>query len=150
MVGQGILRRDIETAARRFGIADRLLLPGVVSNVLPMMQAFDVFLLTSYGEGLPNVVIEAQWAGIPVVATKAGGVAEALDLGVTGWVIDPPDPDRLAERILSLLSAPEAIAQARVAGAALIRDRFGMRRMIDETVQVYSRGRVKDRVPAVS
>jgi glycosyltransferase involved in cell wall biosynthesis len=137
MVGQGILKREIEQTARRFGIAERLLLPGVVDNILPVMRAFDLFLLTSFGEGLPNVVLEAQWAGLPVVATNAGGVVEAVEPGVSGWVVDPPNPMRLAERVTWLLRSPEVMARARDEGPALIRRRFGMRRMIDETLQVY-------------
>jgi glycosyltransferase involved in cell wall biosynthesis len=140
MVGQGILKQEIEQAARRFGIADRLLLPGVVNNVLPVMRAFDLFLLTSFGEGLPNVVLEAQSAGLPVVATRAGGVVEAMEPGITGWVVDPPDPMRLAERVTWLLSSPDVMARARAEGPALIRSRFGMRRMIDETLRVYGLG----------
>ena len=108
MVGQGILKREIEQTARRFGIVERLLLPGVVDNVLPMMRAFDVFLLTSFGEGLPNVVLEAQSAGLPVVATNAGGVVEAVQPGVTGWIVDSPNAELLAERVTALLDQSRA------------------------------------------
>lgn len=137
LVGQGILRREIEDSARRLGIAERLVLPGVVSDVLPIMQVFDAFLLTSYGEGLPNVVLEAQWTGTPVIATEAGGVAEAVEPGVTGWIVDTPDAEGLADRVAWLLNSPEAISRARVEGPALIRRRFGMQRMIDETMEAY-------------
>jgi len=106
------------------------------------MRALGVFLLTSYGEGVPNVVLEAQWAGTPVVATKAGGVAEALELGVSGWIVDPPDADRLAQRVSWLLGDHGARALAQTAGPELIRSRFGLQRMLDETVQAYDLRRV--------
>ena len=138
LFGQGVLEREIAKAAQTLGFAHRLILPGIVDDVLPVMRALDVFLLTSYGEGVPNVVLEAQWAGTPVVATKAGGVAEALELGVSGWIVDPPDADRLARRVGWLLGDPGARAQARTAGPELIRARFGLERMIDETVQAYN------------
>jgi glycosyltransferase involved in cell wall biosynthesis len=137
LFGQGILEREIAKAARNLGLAHRLLLPRIVDDVLPVMRALDVFLLTSYGEGVPNVVLEAQWAGTPVVATKAGGVAEALELGVSGWVVDPPETDRLADCVSWLLGDPGARARARTAGPELVRARFGLQRMIDETVQTY-------------
>jgi len=137
LFGQGILKQDIAEMARRRGIADRLLMPGITGEVLSVMRALDVFLLTSSGEGVPNVVIEAQWAGTPVVATRAGGVAEALELGVSGWIVDPPDPDRLAGCVNRLLADPGARSRARAAGPELVRARFGLQRMIDETVQVY-------------
>jgi glycosyltransferase involved in cell wall biosynthesis len=140
LFGQGILEQDIAEMARRRGIADRLLMPGITGEVLSVMRALDVFLLTSSGEGVPNVVIEAQWAGTPVVATRAGGVAEALELGVSGWIVDPPDPDRLAGCVNRLLADPGARSRARAAGPELVRARFGLQRMIDETVQVYGLG----------
>ena len=142
LFGQGILEREIAKAARNLGLAHRLLLPGIVDDVLPVMRALDVFLLTSFGEGIPNVALEAQWAGTPVVATKAGGVAEALELGMSGWVVDPPDADRLARCVGWLLGDPSARAQARTAGPRLIRMRFGLQRMIDETMQAYDLWRV--------
>jgi len=137
LCGQGVLEQEIAKAVQSLRLAHRLLLPGIVDDVLPVMRALDVFLLTSYGEGVPNVVLEAQWAGTPVVATKAGGVAEALELGVSGWIVDPPDADRLARRVGWLLGDTGARAQARIAGPELIRARFGLERMIDETVQAY-------------
>jgi glycosyltransferase involved in cell wall biosynthesis len=137
LFGQGILEPQIAKAARDLGIGERLILPGITGDVLPVMRALDVFLLTSYGEGVPNVVLEAQWAGTPVVATRAGGVSEALDLGRSGWIVDPPDADQLAGRVTWLLGDPVARAQARSAGPELIRARFGLQRMIDETTQAY-------------
>jgi glycosyltransferase involved in cell wall biosynthesis len=137
MFGSGILAAEIKEAANRLGIGERLIMPGITAEVLPAMRAFDVFLLTSYGEGVPNVVLEAQWAGTPVVATAAGGVAEALDPGVSGWVVDPADPARLADRVNWLLANPEMRASARCAGPRFVQARFGLKRMIDETIAAY-------------
>ena len=137
LFGQGILEREIAKAAQGLGLSHRLVLPGIVDDVLPVMRSLDVFLLTSYGEGVPNVVLEAQWAGTPVIATKAGGVAEALELGISGWIVDPPDADQLARHVSWLLGDPAARARAQAAGPELIRARFGLQRMIDETVQAY-------------
>jgi glycosyltransferase involved in cell wall biosynthesis len=137
LFGQGVLEREIAKAAQSLGLAHRLVLPGIVDDVLSVMRTLDVFLLTSYGEGIPNVVLEAQWAGTPVVVTKAGGVAEALDPGTSGWVVDPPDADRLARCVSWLLGDAGARARARTSGPELIRARFGLQRMIDETVRSY-------------
>ncbi len=137
MFGHGILQADIEKLARARGIAHRLVMPGVAGDVLSAMRAMDVFLLTSSGEGIPNVVLEAQWVGTPVVATEAGGVGEAIDPEASGWIVDPPDPGALARRIIWLLGDPDARARARIAGPALVRQRFGMQRMIEETLQAF-------------
>jgi glycosyltransferase involved in cell wall biosynthesis len=137
LFGRGILEKDVKQSAARLGIGERLIMAGITEDVLPVMRALDVFLLTSFGEGVPNVVLEAQWAGTPVVATQAGGVAEAIDLGASGWVVDPPEADRLAARVCRLLSDPAARAVARTAGPAFVRSRFGLQRMVHETLAVF-------------
>jgi glycosyltransferase involved in cell wall biosynthesis len=148
LFGQGVLENEIRKAAADLGMANRMLLPGLTDNVLPVMRALDAFLLTSYGEGVPNVVLEAQWAGTPVVATKAGGVAEALDVGNSGWVIDPADPEQLARCVTWLLGDAPARLLARQAGPEMVRRRFGVQRMIDETVQAYGFDREVPAAPA--
>ena len=85
--GQGSMREEVLRAAERQGIAARLTLAGVTSDVLSAMSIMDVFLLASFGEGLPNVLLEAQWVGTPVVVTDVGGAKEAVEPGVTGWPI---------------------------------------------------------------
>ena len=137
LFGQGVLEREMAKAAQGLGLAHRLVLPGIVDDVLSVMRTLDVFLLTSFGEGIPNVALEAQWAGTPVVATQAGGVAEALALGESGWIVDPPDADRLARCVSWMLGDAGARAQAQTAGPELIQERFGLQRMIDETVKAY-------------
>jgi glycosyltransferase involved in cell wall biosynthesis len=137
LFGRGDLEREIVEAAAKSGIGDRLVMPGITEDVGPVMRSLDVFLLTSFGEGVPNVVLEAQWAGTPVVATKAGGVAEAIAPGRTGWIVDPPEAEQLARRVCWLLADRKARAEARIAGPEFINQRFGLQRMIEETVAAY-------------
>ena len=103
-------------AAEREGISERLTLAGVTNDVLSAMSIMDVFLLSSFGEGLPNVLLEAQWAGTPVVVTDVGGAKEALDPGVTGWAIDTDVPQHLAARIKWLHDNPAVLQAARIKG----------------------------------
>src|SRR5579884_1467892 len=137
MFGDGILKADVEKAARAGGIAHRLVMPGVSWDLFTAMRAMDVFLLTSYGEGVPNVLMEAQAAETPVVATRAGGAEEAVDPGVSGWIVDPPDAGRLSERVTWLLGDRARRQRAGAAGRAFVRQRFGLERMIEETLEVY-------------
>jgi glycosyltransferase involved in cell wall biosynthesis len=101
------------------------------------MSIMDVFLLTSFGEGLPNVLLEAQWAGTPVVVTDVGGAKEALDPGVTGWAIDTHVPQDLARRIKWLHDNPAVLQDARVKAPKWVRLQFSIGRMIEETIRVY-------------
>ena len=70
-------------------------------------------------EGLPNVLLEAQWVGTPVVTTDAGGAKEAIDPGVTGWCVSSTQPIDLAHHIIALHRDEAALAEARDMGQLL-------------------------------
>ncbi|HVJ53368.1 MAG TPA: glycosyltransferase [Aliidongia sp.] len=135
--GQGVLHGEVEALIGKLGLTDRFSLPGVTDDPLTAISAMDVFLLTSYSEGLPNAVIEAQWVGTPVVATEAGGTREAVDPGRTGWIVDRPSPDAVATAVLHLLDNPELREACETLGPDFVRRQFDMDRMISETVNVY-------------
>ena len=148
--GQGTKHDAVLEAAEREGISHRLTLSGVTNDVLSAMSIMDLFLLTSYGEGLPNVVLEAQWAGTPVVVTDVGGVREAIEPGVTGWAVDSDVPQELAARIKWLHDHPAELQAARVKGPHWVRQQFGVARMIEETVRVYDLASVACRKSAAN
>jgi glycosyltransferase involved in cell wall biosynthesis len=135
--GQGRMRDAVLQAAECEGISHRLTLAGVTSDVVSAMSIMDLFLLTSFGEGLPNVVLEAQWAGTPVVVTDVGGAKEALDPEVTGWAIDTETPQHLAASIKRLHDNPAVLQAARIKGPQWVRQQFGIARMMEETIRVY-------------
>lgn len=135
--GDGTLRQDVERAARRLGLGNRFVMAGVTDNPMAAMRLMDVFLLTSSGEGVPNVVLEAQYAGIPVVATNAGGTADTVHDGSTGWIEYNDEPQRLADRVNWLLREDAVRARCRLAGPEFVRSQFGLQRMIDQTLDAY-------------
>ena len=137
LFGHGELRSEMETAVQRLDLASRLIFAGVTNDILQAISTMDVLLLTSRVEGVPNVVLEAQWMGVPVVATEAGGTAEALEQGVSGWMVDPPAAGGLAERIIWLNENPQARAAVETRGPAFVRQRFGLESMLDQTLKVY-------------
>jgi glycosyltransferase involved in cell wall biosynthesis len=97
----------------------------------------DVFVLTSQSESLPNVLLEAQACGVPVVATRAGGSPEAIDHRHTGWIVDEDNPSAIAEQIVATLNDRSFCERARVSGPRFVAARFGLDRMIEETLQLY-------------
>lgn len=137
LVGSGSMEGSIRDAARSCGIADRLFMPGTEKNPALSLSVMDVFLLTSEFEGTPNVVIEAQGLGVPVVATDAGGTREAVDHGRTGWIVRSREAGELAERVLFVLANPDWSATARRFGPEFTELRFGVERMISETMNMY-------------
>lgn len=137
LLGGGPLEQQIQATAKSLGLTDRLILPGMEKNAAMAIASMDVFLLTSRYEGTPNVAIEAQWLGIPVVSTPAGGTEETLDVGQTGWIVRERDPRAIASQVNSVLDQPGVRQIARDRGPIVAHERFGMKRMIDETLEVY-------------
>ncbi|WP_333670440.1 glycosyltransferase [Elioraea tepidiphila] len=137
LFGQGQLQAEMRNRAATAGIAERVTFAGVTDDPLRAMGMMDVFLLTSYGEGLPNVLIEAQAMGTAVVCTQAGGAPEAVAEGMSGTVVQQRDATRIAEAVLALAGDRAALARARREGPRFVRARFGMARMIAETIEAY-------------
>jgi glycosyltransferase involved in cell wall biosynthesis len=115
IVGEGPERSRIERdiAARRLG--DRVHLAGWRADIPAIMVAGSLLVLSSHWEGLPNVVLEAMAAGLPVVATRVEGVDELVIEAQTGLLVAPRSPKQLAAAIEQMLTAPDA---ARTFGAA--------------------------------
>lgn len=137
IVGDGPLRPALESRASAPDLQGSVIFSGYESNTLAAMAAMDMFLLTSRAEGLPNVLIEAQIAGVPVVTTNVGGAPETLEHSVTGWVLENDHPDAAAQTITRLLRDQVWCTRARANQQRFIRDTFGAERMVDETLAAY-------------
>jgi glycosyltransferase involved in cell wall biosynthesis len=135
--GQGPLREAIEARIGKRGLRKLVVMAGVTDDPFNAMSLMDVLLLTSRGEGLPNVVIEAQSVGTAVVCTNAGGAAEAVNPDKSGWVVDSDDPASLANAVVNLIFNPKTLQTAFEEGPAFVRSKFGIERMIAETVDAY-------------
>jgi glycosyltransferase involved in cell wall biosynthesis len=135
--GYGPAKADMERRIHELGLAGRARLVEPISDVGLYYQAFDVALLTSIVEGLPNMLIEAQAAGCPVVSTDVGGVREAISDGVTGMAVEPRSAQELAAAVLTILQDTSWRERARIQGPLFVAKNFGLKRMLDELVKVY-------------
>jgi glycosyltransferase involved in cell wall biosynthesis len=135
--GAGPMRAEVDVAAGRSGLGRNLHCPGTIADTALGLSLLDVFLLTSRAEGTPNVVLEASALGIAVVATAAGGTREAIDEGVTGYLVEPAEPAVIAKRIAQVLQAADWRARVQAAGPAFAERHFGLDRMISETLALY-------------
>lgn len=129
--------RRVEEEVRRRGLGSRVRLLGLRRDLERVLPAFDLFLHTSAMEGFPNSVMEAMAAGLPVVATAAGGTPELVLEGETGFLAPVGDVERLAERASALLADPERRRRMGEAGARRVRHTFSLPRMVDATARVY-------------
>ena len=137
IAGYGELQDRIVRRIASLGLVDRVAMPGASTDVGLIYAALDVILLTSVIEGVPNVLIEAQACGRPVVALDVGGVSEAISQDRTGRVVRERSPRRLAEVVIDVLGEPAWAARARAEGPAFVASRFGVDRMVTETLELY-------------
>jgi glycosyltransferase involved in cell wall biosynthesis len=137
IVGDGELRHELEALSRRLGLERRCLFAGFRGDLDRLIPAFTVFCLSSHMEGLGTSLLDAMAFGVPVVATAAGGIPEAVVDGVTGRVVPPRDADALAAALVDALDNPERRAAWGRAGRQRFEERFTADRMVDATLAVY-------------
>jgi glycosyltransferase involved in cell wall biosynthesis len=89
------------------------------------------------GEGSPVAIVEAMMAGVPVVATDAGGTRELVEDGVTGWLVPPGRPDALAAKIAWVHSNPAGARAVAARAREVARDRFNLDRAAEHLIRVY-------------
>lgn len=103
IVGSGKEANRLEDEIKNRDLKNEVLLMGRIRNLSDLLSAADVFILPSLWEGLPNALLEAMSAGLPVIATRVGGIPEVLTDGETGILVDPKDSGALAGAIERLL-----------------------------------------------
>jgi glycosyltransferase involved in cell wall biosynthesis len=111
LVGDGPLRSELEKQAADLGISDRVLFAGMRMDIPAVLSAIDVYVMSSKSEGLPVSLLEAMSAEKPVVATKVGGIPEAVTDRREALLVQPNDPSALADAINEVISDPELAAQ---------------------------------------
>ena len=139
LAGDGELRNSAEALAKELGVANRVRFLGYVSDMGSWYSAFDAFLLVSENEGTPVVAIEALAAGVPVVATDAGGTRTVVDDGETGFVLPVGDIPGLASALARLRDHEELRTRFAAAGRTRMRERFSVDRMVDDVDALYAK-----------
>ncbi|MBK7972241.1 MAG: glycosyltransferase [Deltaproteobacteria bacterium] len=127
------------TSGRALGLLDGCLtFAGRQREPARYFAAADASLLTSVAEGCPNVALESQALGVPIVLTRAAGSPEAVLDGVTGFVCEVGDIDALAARLADLADHPDAARAMGERGRPFIAERFSIARMVAETSAVHA------------
>jgi len=136
LVGGGERETFFRKNAGELGLRDNVIFLGERRDVPQILAASDIFVLSSNWEGLPRSTIEAMMAGLPVVATRVGGVPELVEDGGTGFLVPPRDPNALAEALQRLIADPELRRRMGQAGREKALKEFTLDRMLRETEDV--------------
>ncbi len=139
LVGDGERRSPLQDLARDLGIAEHVRFAGRRPNRPNLHHLFDVSVLCSLSEGLPNSILEAMAAGRPVVATRVGACADAVLDEVTGLLVPPAEPERLAGAIDRLLSDPVLARTLGGAGRERAREAYSAESALSALEALYER-----------
>lgn len=137
VVGEGEERADLERRAARAGVASRFRLLGFRKDVPDLLAAFDVLAAPSHMEGLNTSILDAMALGRPVVASRVGGIPEAVVHGETGLLVPPGDPDALARAVRRLADDPALARRLGEAARRRVREKFSADAMVEGTLEVY-------------
>jgi glycosyltransferase involved in cell wall biosynthesis len=142
LVGDGPLRRDIESTAARAGISDRVSFAGWTEDLIGVYAAMDVCVLSSLNEGTPVALIEAMASGKPVIATAVGGVPDVVDDGRTGLLVPARDADGFAAAMVALAHDSARRTEMGQSARHDVVSRFSHLRLVEDIDRLYT-----DRLP---
>jgi glycosyltransferase involved in cell wall biosynthesis len=137
VVGYGPEEQRLKEMAEKLGLGERVRFAGYQQDVWAWLAACDVFALSSDWEGMPNAVLEAMAAGLPVVATAVGGTPDVVVQGATGLLVPPDDAKALAAALDRLIHDPGLRRTMGAAGRQRVRARFSLQQMVERTQALY-------------
>ena len=147
LIGDGPLMDQVSRLVRRYGLNERIHLIGRSHQIYSWLQEFDALLLTSEFEGLPNVLIEAQGFGVPVLATNAGGASETFIEGETGFLADSDEPSSLAAKLLMMLKDDAWRENASKQSKLNARSKFSIETAAENFVELYDSIEFDEAIP---
>ncbi|HEX4600974.1 MAG TPA: glycosyltransferase [Gemmatimonadales bacterium] len=137
ILGTGPERAPLERRARALGVAARIRWHGAMTDAARLFAAFDVFVLSSRTEGTPIVLFEAMAAGVPIVATRVGGVPDVVS-AAEAKLVPADDPSALAAAIRAVQDAPATAAWRAGAARARLAQDFGVAPWLERYETIYA------------
>jgi glycosyltransferase involved in cell wall biosynthesis len=138
LIGEGQQRNQLVELARARGLQDRIRFCGHMPHAATLLSAFDIFLFPSRSEGLGYAALEAGNASLPVVASRAGGIPEIIEDGISGLLVTPNDVDGFTNALASLLTDTERRTRLGEALHNRVHTSFSVQQMIENTLALYS------------
>jgi sugar transferase (PEP-CTERM/EpsH1 system associated) len=137
LVGDGPLRARLAERIAAAGLQDVAWLAGPRSDVAPVMRSFSLFALPSMAEGTPVTLLEAMASGLPVVASRVGGIPELVQDGATGTLVPAGDPEQLALALASYVSDSARVRLHGLAGRARVEQHYSIAAMLASYLALY-------------
>jgi glycosyltransferase involved in cell wall biosynthesis len=138
IIGDGLLRPQLEEQARTSGIADRVRFAGWRGDLEQVYAASDIFVLTSRNEGTPVALIEAMASGVASISTDVGGVRDVIGSPEVGTLVPFGDADALADAVIRLSASPDLREKIGRAARMSVAQRFHSRRLVSDVAALYT------------
>ena len=135
IAGTGPQEQNIKNLVKELGLGEQVLMLGHQDDIPSLLRALDVFVLPAQEEALGTALVEATAMGVPVIATRIGGIPEVV--GETGLLFESEDVEALANHLRTLIRSPELAARLRVQGAARARELYDENIMVRRTEELY-------------
>jgi len=139
LVGDGPLAPTLRETIARLRLQDRVHLAGLRRDVAAVLNDMDVLVSSSHSEAMPLAVMEAMASGVPVVATRVGGVPDMIAQGESGWLVAPNDFDEIAARLVQILATPGELERMGRAARARAVDKMSLADTVDRMAQLLTR-----------
>jgi len=137
IVGEGSERQSLERESKELGLENRVYFCGFRDDMASVFRALDLYILPSLSEGVPLTLLEAMFYGVPVVATRVGGVPEVIRHGVNGMLVPPNDTRALAETMVDSLTNQEETTKRVVEAKQKIDKEYSVERWLDIIGGIY-------------
>jgi glycosyltransferase involved in cell wall biosynthesis len=137
IIGTGFDEDKLRNLASKLGITNNVRFLGHSREVVKYYQASDIFVLPSYAEGMPNSLLEAMACGLPVIASRIGGVVDVVEDGKSGILVEPGDVSGLASAMVRLLKDAELRQRLGAEARKRIVEGFSIDRMAEEYIKLY-------------
>jgi glycosyltransferase involved in cell wall biosynthesis len=145
-IGDGVMRPELERAIDSRGLRGVVHLLGKRTDALWLARDFNVGVLTSMWEGLPNVLMEYMFWGLPVITTNAGDCTELVEHQRTGYVVEKNDLAAMSAYVLRLIEDRTAASEIGRRGRERLENDFSVKSMVEKTVAVYQEARARKQV----
>lgn len=137
IMGQGPLEPDIRAAIQQKGLGDRVVMTGFLEDLPALLPNLEALVHPALAEGLGVILLQAAASGLPIVASRVGGMPEAIRDGETGWLIEPGDSAALTAAMLKLLEDPQAARAMGAAGRQYMAREFSIETMVAGNLGIY-------------
>lgn len=137
VVGDGPERKSLDLLVRKLGLKKYVYFCGFRNDIKNVFQSLDLYVLPSFNEGIPLAMLEAMSHGVPVVATRVGGIPEVIKDKVNGILVPPRNPEALAEGIMEALSSPEETAKRVIEAKKTIQNEYSIEQWIKKIQNTY-------------